>query len=375
MSTATDVRLLGCLDCGKCTGTCPIARENGGLSPRRIVRKAMKGDVAAAVKAARECLTCRLCDVRCPAGVPYIETVRKLRGEVGPSTRPDDACHCGVFSTITKMQTTPGLKPRRMDWLADDVEIDPESETLLWIGCSPFFAAYFADWGEEIKGTANNAIRVLNRLGIKPAVSDEERCCGHDALWTGDLDSFRKLAEINLEWLARSPAKRILFLCPSCALAFREEIPERVGSVDKELTTLAEFLAENLDGVAVNGKSMTVTYHDPCRMGRHQGHYDEPRAVIDALPGVELREMEHNRESATCCGGGNWAHCDGTTRRIQHKRIEEAIDTGAEALVSTCPRCLIHLRCALESEGGDGKTELPLMDLGTLVAQMLPEEK
>ncbi len=110
-------------------------------------------------------------------------------------------------------------------------------------------------------------------------------------------------------------------------------------------------------------------------MRGEERHYGGARGVIVALPGVELEEMARNRASAACCGGGNWQHCDGTTRRIQSKRIQEAVDTGAEALVSTCPRCLIHLRCALEAEGADAKTELPLMDLGTLVAQMLPADK
>jgi Fe-S oxidoreductase len=373
MTSQALIGLRVCLDCGKCTAMCPIAVEGGGISPRRIVRQAATGSHEAAFTAAHTCLTCGLCYEKCPVQVPYLAAVRELRGEAGPSGRPDDSSHCGVFGTLSKIQTTPGLKPNRLDWMTDDLETDPKSDTLLWVGCIPYFGAYFQDWKDDIFGVAINAVRVLNRMGIKPAVSAEERCCGHDALWTGDLDTFRKLAQANLAWLEKSPAKRIVFLCPSCALSFRQDIPERVGAVDKELLTLGEFLAANVSDLPLAHREATVTYHDPCRQGRHGGVYDEPRQVIESLPGVTLTEMHSNRASALCCGGGNWGHCDAVTRRIQAKRLKQAEDTGAEKMVTTCPRCLIHLRCAREGADGETPPGLPLADLGGLVAEHLKD--
>jgi heterodisulfide reductase subunit D len=372
----TSQALLGlrvCLDCGKCTATCPIAAEDGGLSPRRIVRQAANGSTAAAVEAAHSCLTCGLCDERCPVKVPYIQAVRDLRCEAGPSGRPDDSSHCGVFGTLSKIQTTPGLKPNRLDWLTDDLETDPESETLLWVGCIPYFGAYFQDWKDDIHGMAANAVRVMNKMGIKPAISADERCCGHDALWTGDVETFTKLAETNLAWLKESPAKTIVFLCPSCALSFKQDIPERVGAVDKEMLTLGEFLAANPALLPLESGEVTVTFHDPCRQGRHAGIYEEPREVIESLPGVTLTEMDSNRASALCCGGGNWGHCDAVTRRVQARRLKQAEDTGAEIMVTTCPRCLIHLRCAREGTESETPPGLPLVDLGSLVADHLKD--
>ena len=369
MISAAYQGLLPCLDCGKCTGTCPIAREKGGLSPRRIVRRALKGDNTEAAEAAKACLTCGLCDERCPAKIPYIEAVRDLRAELGPTGKIESSSHCGIFETMSKLQTTPGLKPRRLDWVTDDLEIDPESDTLLWIGCTPFFSAYFPDWSEDLEDMARNTVRVLNRIGIKPSVGEEERCCGHDQLWTGDTATFEQLARLNLKWIAKTPATRMVFMCPSCALTFRNDIPERVGPVGKEIVTLPELLAEHK---AMLGTGMddatTVTYHDPCRLGRHSGIYDEPRAVIESLPGVELSEMRRNREGAECCGGGTWTHCDAVTRRVQQRRLEEAADTGGEAMVTACPRCVIHLRCAREGHAEGEPVGPPPVDLAGFVA-------
>jgi hypothetical protein len=92
------------------------------------------------------------------------------------------------------MQATKGLAPQRLDWLEEGLETDPNSDTILWIGCLPHFAAYFDQWSDNLLETARSGVRLLNRLGIKPHVAAEERCCGHDALWGGDTKTFEELA-------------------------------------------------------------------------------------------------------------------------------------------------------------------------------------
>jgi Fe-S oxidoreductase len=372
VSTLDLTALRGCLDCGKCTGACPVARWGGGLSPRRIVRGALSGTANEAIEAAQACLACRLCEQRCPAHVPYADALRALRA-AAPPARSEHTSHCGIFAGLARIQTAAGLRPRRLGWLEaeDDLEVDPASDTLLWLGCLPLFADYFDQWSDEILATARGAIRALNALGIRPALSEEERCCGHDALWSGDEKTFRQLAERNLEWLERSTARRIVFLCPACALAFRREIPDLVGPVAQETTTLVELLAAQTDRLAGEAEPVTVTYHDPCRQGRHGGVYDAPRTVLGSLGGVELREMRRHGPGSPCCGGGNWLHCDGITKRLQDERLDEARRTGAEALVTDCPRCLIHLRCAQSGRGGDSQEGLRLLHTASLASVQL----
>lgn len=349
-------RLDGCLDCGKCTGSCPVATHGGALSPRRIVREGRHESDAAG--AARACLTCRLCDRRCPAKIPFTEAVRELRAREGGAAQAERTSHCGIFSMLSRIQAAEGLSPQRLAWIGDDLRTDPESDMLLWVGCLPHFAAYFDEWSEPILETARSALRVLNRLGIEPAVSNEERCCGHDALWSGDTKTFDALGERNRAWLAASPAKRIVFLCPACASVFREELPARGAGVAQELVTISEFLAEHAPELEGPEHSVVATYHDPCRSGRHLGLYDQPRRALAAWPKVELREMGRNRTSSPCCGGSTWLSCDAVTKALQKDRLNEARGTGASLLVSDCPRCLIHLRCA--DEGGARTDGAPL---------------
>ncbi len=365
MSTFAYEGLSGCLDCGRCTGSCPVAQHGGMLSPRRIVRNG--GETRVLSSAALACLTCRLCEERCPARVPFSDAVRALRADAGPPDALEKTTHCGIFSVLSRMQTAEGLAPQRLDWLEEGLETDPDSDTILWIGCLPHFAAYFDQWSNNLLETARSAVRLMNRLGVKPHVAAEERCCGHDALWSGDTKTFEDLARVNLAWLEKSPASRVVFLCPSCALTFRKDIPERVGEFGKETLTLAEFLAQHQDKLEGPADDVVVTFHDACREGRHLGIYDEPREVIEALDHVSLEEMRRRRASAPCCGGSSWLHCDATTKRLQDTRIQEAHATGADYLVSDCPRCLIHLSCSLEGRGEENAQSLHLVHLARLV--------
>lgn len=364
MNAFAQESLSGCLDCGRCTASCPVARHGGALSPRRIVRNGGAVDVLSA--AALACLTCRLCEERCPARVPFSDAVRALRAEAGPPDALEKTTHCGIFSVLSRMQAVESLSPQRLDWLDESLETDPQSDTILWIGCLPHFAAYFDQWSHDLLETARSAVRLLNRLGIKPHVAAEERCCGHDALWSGDTQTFETLARSNLAWLEKSPAERVVFLCPSCALTFRKDVPQRVGELGKETLTLAEFLAQHRDELEGPADDVVVTFHDACREGRHLGIYDEPRDVLEALEHVSLAEMRRRRASAPCCGGSSWLHCDATTKRLQEARIREARSTGAEYLVSDCPRCLIHLSCSLEGAGDTEASSLRLVHLARL---------
>jgi len=112
-----------------------------------------------------------------------------------------------------------------------------------------------------------------------------------------------------------------------------------------------------------------VTFHDPCRLGRHLGIYDPPRELLRAVPGLELVEMKHSREQATCCGGTAWVECGTAVKCLQNERLAEAKATGAERLVTACPKCDIHLRCALS--GTDARTGPEIVNMINLLAESL----
>ena len=115
-----------------------------------------------------------------------------------------------------------------------------------------------------------------------------------------------------------------------------------------------------------------VTYHDPCRLGRHMGLYDPPRELLKSIKDLELREMYHNKHTAVCCGTSAWMNCDLASKQIQMMRLREAKQTGAQILVTACPKCQIHLTCAMKDKHLGGSLDIEIRDLATLVADSLP---
>jgi Fe-S oxidoreductase len=114
-----------------------------------------------------------------------------------------------------------------------------------------------------------------------------------------------------------------------------------------------------------------ITFHDPCRMGRHLGIYEAPRKVLKAIPGVELEEMRHSRASATCCAGGTWSNCDRFAKQIQVDRLREARATGAEVMVTACPKCQIHFRCAMMDPEIGKEIEIEMRDVAELAVDAI----
>jgi Fe-S oxidoreductase len=220
-------------------------------------------------------------------------------------------------------------------------------DTVLFVGCAPYFDRIFDFPGLGPIETARSAVRLLNRLGIEPVLLADERCCGHDLLWLGDSANFRRLAQRNLEQLAACGARRVVFSCPECLRTFKLDYQRQFGKSALELLHVSELLAQDSVRLAPGPWFGRVAFHDPCRLGRHLGIYDAPRELLRAIPGLELRELAHSREAATCCGGTAWVECGAAVKRLQSERLAEASAAGADWLVTACPKCDIHLRCAL----------------------------
>ena len=125
-------------------------------------------------------------------------------------------------------------------------------------------------------------------------------------------------------------------------------------------------------GLKENG-AQRITYQDPCRLGRHLGVYDAPRNVLRALPGVELLEMRHANRHALCCAGGTWSNCDRYSKKLQVDRLREARETAAQTLVTACPKCQVHFRCAMKDPNLQGDIEIEMRDLAELVAGALTD--
>ncbi len=378
-------RAWACLDCGKCSAVCPITRweTRRYASPRTLIEKSIQGQTEEMMDESLfwACLICKRCTEICPSDVHFVEFIREARSLARTHDRFGDCSHSETIQTWGRMMTSPGLRQNRLAWLTGDLKTSETSETVYFTGCLPYYEPLFKKLNFEGVKIARGAVKILNYLGIKPQIMDDEVCCGHDQLWEGDVDTFRQLAVLNLERLKARGAKRVITTCPECTRTLKIDYPQLVGSHGIEILHLSELMAEaNLVNLAVNHNQVAnptpyvppVTYQDPCHLGRHLGIYDAPRKVMTDL-GLELREMERTRNTSLCCGTSCWRACGQVSKSIQVDRLREARATGAETLVTTCLKCQIHLKCAQEDPILGEQINIQIRDLTTLVAEMLPE--
>ncbi|MEA2039821.1 MAG: (Fe-S)-binding protein [Thermodesulfobacteriota bacterium] len=355
-----------CLDCGVCTGSCPVARVFTDFSPRQIIERSLYEMEEPSDNTIWDCLTCAQCSVRCPAGIDFPEFIRLMRGEARNMGFNGVPSHNGMLQTIMAMQTQ-DVQQNRTFWIEDGKTSD-SSDVFYFVGCRPYFDIIFRDIDAgSIKG-AQNMLKILNTCGVEPIVCNDERCCGHDALLNGEEEKFKELAQLNLDVIRSSGAKKVVFSCPEGYYTFKNIYPEYFGELGFEPVHILDFLADKVEEGAIQFEESEgiVTYHDPCRLGRLSGVYDAPRKLIETL-GLELKEMPRSRENALCCGTTGWMNCSSCSKEIQVERLAEASDTGAGTIVTACPKCQIHFRCA--KDAFDLKIEIT--DLYDMVADQI----
>ncbi|MBI4660002.1 MAG: (Fe-S)-binding protein [Verrucomicrobia bacterium] len=418
LTAVRESRAWACYDCGKCTAACPIARIGGSLSPRRHVLKANSGQQKEILQNGTlfSCLTCRMCDQRCPATVAYTDLIQKLRALAFRGGVEPECPHGGALQSLMRMMAKGETHQDRLRWLSPDLKSDPEKgEVFYWTGCNVYYDAFFSDFPvATLKGT-KAAVGLMNKLGVVPVVSADERCCGHDLLWNGDRKHFELLAQHNVKLLEASGAQTLVTSCAECLRTWKIDYEPFFSSKPPRMLHISEFLAEHLQelknlletrsrrreeadspstpdgnidlftstaapspqvrtGSALESKTPTsVTFQDPCRLGRHLGIYDPPRQVLSVLPGIKLAEMRNRAGAALCCAGGTWSNCDRFAKQIQVERLREARATGASVLVTACPKCQIHFRCAMKDPRLRGETEIEMKDVSEVVAEAIAQ--
>lgn len=359
-----------CLDCGVCTGSCPVSRYQPTFSPRLIVEKALLGlgDELLKDRELWSCLTCSRCFQRCPTSINFPEFMRLLREEAMQAGTKPIYSHHGMLQTIMELQTQ-GIRQKKTEWAREAGRVAERGETFFFVGCMPYFEVIFRDIGVDSLAVSRNVIKVLNAAGIEPVVSDAEHCCGHDMLWNGQMETFRKLAQHNLEVIRSSGAKQVVFQCPEGYHTFKYQYPEYFGDLGFEVVHFYDLVAKMLaeGSLKLQNGAGAFTFHDPCRLGRMAKIYDGPRKILTQIAGERFVEMERNRENAVCCGTSGWANCSTGSKQIQVERLLEAKATGAETLVTACPKCQIHLNCALSNL----EMDLKIKDLTVVLAEAM----
>jgi heterodisulfide reductase subunit D len=236
-------------------------------------------------------------------------------------------------------------------------------EVLFFVGCT---AAY----DPNIRDMALDTARVLGKANIDfGTLENDEGCCGSTLLRTGLLESARKLAQKNIEMFEKASPSVIVTSCAGCYKTIRQDYP-KVGKVNARVVHITQFVNELIDSGRLKLEKRVdgvVTFHDPCHLGRHNLLYDEPRKIIQSIPGIKLVEMERNRAEARCCGAGGGVKTafPDLAQKISLLRVEDAERAGAEILTTSCPFCYQSLKTSIDAKG----SKLKMMDLMELVRQ------
>ncbi len=364
-----------CVDCGRCTYACPASQIGGDFSPRGIMeRMELSGEVPAN-KDIWLCMTCKQCTQICQFGVRFHEAVREIRPDLRKRLPPEPN-HGGAPEAIERLSAMPGIRPRKQRWMTPDLRLDGSSGTLLFVGCTPFFDVIFRYLRQDLLEIPRSSVRLLNASGISPRLLMDERCCGHDSYWQGDMELFEKVARLNVEAVERLGINELVAFCPECMVTWKQTYPKVVGKLSFEVRSVAEVVAEaiNEGRLELTRAEERLTYQDPCRLGRHSDIYGAPRKVLAST--ADLEEMPRSREMAACCGNSSFVNCAPQTRLWQLERLKEGAGTGAECMITACPKCLIHFTCAM-NEGVQlvDRPRMPIRDLHVHAASRLKKRR
>ena len=193
-----------CQDCGKCTSACPLALIGKPFSPRAIASAVITGGIHAegVQENAWSCLTCGICYERCPSAVNFPAFIKELRHLYRQTELPGREVHGGIFHSLMRSQTSPDIVPKRWTNLPEEIRIDPQSPILYFGGCAPYYDIFFGKHMEvETNQILLDSLRLLNFFDVTPRLLPDEKCCGHDLLWSGDKENFMRLAQLNVDKL------------------------------------------------------------------------------------------------------------------------------------------------------------------------------
>ena len=403
-----------CTECGRCQSQCPAWATGKPLSPKMVIldlrdHAFAKADwllagsdeerdkLPDAVKAEAErplvggadvngvidpdvlwsCTNCGACVEECPVDIEHIDHIDGMRRNqmLIESAFPVEAA--GMLRNLENQGDPWGMGAgHRGDWIAEldfevpvaDGKLAEDVEYLFWVGCAGALE-------DRAKRTTKAIATLLHQAGVNFAVlGPAESCTGDPARRMGNEFVFSMLAQQNIETLNEAAPKTIVASCPHCFNSIAREYPQLGGTYDVIHHT--QLLARLIDQGKITPTERIeekLTYHDPCFLGRHNKVFTPPRAILEAVPGVQAEEMERCQNRGFCCGAGGarmWME-ERIGTRINNNRIEEALALDPDTISTACPYCLVMLGDAVNAKKAEGqaKPTLEVIDVAQLLAR------
>ena len=369
MARGYEYEMNKCYGCDLCDDACPVRLFNSGDKLNIIYNTWNNEDDGVPLYS---CLTCSACTNACPQLVDYDSYVDIRRNMIVGGPPATEIPHTvlqavlaaeaeedadGYFMSIDEypIDSNIGYYPGCVDYLDQEMIFSHVNEGSMNLGDATTSAfTLFEEMGEDVT--------YLGRDFLK--------CCGHDQKWQGMTEVFEKLKAYNQKKLGESGIDTLVTSCAECFRTFALDYELE----DMKVMHTTEFLVEN--GFDMNLQSdddVTVTFHDPCRLGRQMNIYDQPRDLISSVEGVNLVEMEHHGEDALCCGVSSMMSCNENSRALRVQRFEEVNATGADIMLTSCPKCVSHFEC-LKFEG-DPRHDFEILDVVSFLARQVEAGK
>ncbi len=384
--------LYSCTGCGRCQEVCPAYINGQPLSPKslildireallevatvtykggEVVPKHLTGDVVLP-ETIWACTTCNACQTACPLFIEHIDKIIDLRREQVMMQSEFPSGLDKMFTNVERNSNPWGISKSDRDLWAEDLEIqtmkeNPDADVLFWVGCAGSFDA-------RAKKVSTSLVKILKSAGIDFAIlGKEEKCTGDPVRRLGNEFLAQELITENVQLLNSYEFKEIITFCPHCYNTIANEFPDFGGvyRVYHATEYINKLLQENKIPLK-KGNDMSITYHDSCYLGRHNGIFASPRDILKHFEEIEFIEMSMNKDVAMCCGAGGgrmWFEQDVGGTQINRSRVEMANDTGAQFLGVSCPFCTAMLEDGIKNTGSN----LEVLDLLEIVADRIAD--
>jgi Fe-S oxidoreductase len=387
-----------CADCGRCSDNCPANAVGRPLSPRFLTIKARdyafqhhpifggSGNgkpLIGGIYSEDEiwsCTTCGACEEECPLLVEYIDKIVDLRRGMIDDGNVPQSLQKPLKALESRGNPYGKLEKKKADWTkAKDFQQGCEVKILDGKNNADADTLYFVDsitsYDDRMQSIARASARILDHVGENFGIlGAAERDSGHEVRRFGEETLFMALRDHNVETIKASGAKRIVTSDPHAYNALKHDYKD-VPPVEHISQVIAgEVKSGKIQFTPLESADKVYTYHDPCYLGRHNQIYDDPRIVLDAIPGMKRVEMARSRDRSFCCGGGGLMlfYEPKEDQRMGVKRVQMAAEAGANVIVTACPFCMVNIEDAIKVAAMEGK--MTAIDLTELVDQQISRD-